>query len=186
LASSSDWDEKYLRGEHAAERPSAILLASARYWGLSPNRTALDLACGAGRNSVYLAAQGWAVEAVDFSGQALRLARETAAASGLAIETSQQDLEAPGWSAGQDRYGLVVATRFLHRPIWGAIRAAVAPGGLLVYETYTIDRLRDGGGPRDPAHLLQPNELLAEIPRLARATLRGRVGRPGYGRPDRA
>ncbi len=170
MASSSDWDEKYRRGEHAGAEPSPILRSSSQYWNVAPNQLALDLACGAGRNAVYLASNGWTVRAVDLSEEALRQSRSLALNVGVTIETSSEDIEAPGWSAGESQYGLIVVARFLHRPLFPAIRKAVAPGGLVVYETYTIDQLaREGdqlaheGGPRNPQYLLQPNELLEKF-----------------------
>lgn len=159
-STSQDWDEKYRRGEHVSTEPSATVTESARYWQLAPNREALDLACGAGRNAVYLAEKGWRVEAIDFSVEALRKTRALAQSRGVEIETSRQDVEAPGFSAGSDRYGLVVVTQFLHRPLFEAIRAAVAPGGLVCYSTYAVGQLEFDGGPRNRKYLLEPNELL--------------------------
>ena len=153
------WDEKYRQGEHVSTAPAAILEASVAHWDGCPNRQALDLACGAGRNAVYLAAKGWRVRAVDFSLEALARTQALAVENGVSVETSREDIEAPGWSAGEALYGLVVVTQFLHRPLFPAIRAAVAPGGLLIYETYTIDQLQLSGGPRNAKYLLDPNEL---------------------------
>ena len=163
MASSSDWDEKYRRGEHAGAEPSPILRSSSQYWNVAPNRLALDLACGAGRNAVYLASNGWTVRAVDLSEEALRQSRSLALNVGVTIETSSEDIEAPGWSAGESQYGLIVVARFLHRPLFPAIRNAVAPGGLVVYETYTVEQLAHAGGPRNPQYLLQTNELLEKF-----------------------
>lgn len=120
----------------------------------------MDLACGAGRNAVYLAANGWQVRAVDFSAEALARTHSLAAENRVSVETSQADIEAPGWSADGAEYGLVVVTQFLHRPLFEALREAVAPGGLLVYQTYTSEQLVLEGGPRNPKFLLKPNELL--------------------------
>jgi len=159
-SSSPNWDEKYRLGQHLSTEPATAATASVRYWELCPNRDALELACGAGRNAVFLAERGWRVKAVDFSSEALARAQELAASRGVALETAQQDIEAPGFSAGSDRYGLAVVTQFLHRPLFDTIRDAVAPGGLICYSTYTVEQLEFEGGPRNRDYLLEPNELL--------------------------
>src|SRR5690606_23725725 len=73
------------------------------------------------------------------------------------------DLESPGAGLGEDAFDLVCVVRFLHRPLFAALRRAVKPGGLIVYRTYTTDHLRFEGGPRDPRFLLEPGELLREF-----------------------
>ncbi|MBI1353495.1 MAG: methyltransferase domain-containing protein [Acidobacteria bacterium] len=160
MASAESWDARYRDGEQAAAGPADILTASSAYWECAPCREALDVACGAGANAVYLAENGWRARAVDFSAEALRGATALAAERGVTIETSCEDLEVPGWRAGEGGYGMVVVTRFLHRPLFPALRDAVAPGGLLVYQAHTVDQLGFAGGPRNPDHLLRPNELL--------------------------
>ena len=58
-----------------------------------------------------------------------------------------------------DRFDVVLGTRYLQRDLWPALRRAVKPGGFLVYETYTVDQLARGCGPRSADHLLHPTEL---------------------------
>jgi SAM-dependent methyltransferase len=130
-----------------------------RFLGLlAPGGEILDLACGSGRHTALLAAHGHPVLAVDRDiGQLGTLA----AAPG--VTTLGADLEGPaGWPLGARRFAGVVVTNYLHRPLLPAIIAAVAPGGLLIYETFALGNERFGR-PRNPDFLLRPGELLAAV-----------------------
>lgn len=114
----------------------------------------LDLATGGGRHARYFAARGHPVEAVD---------RDAAAVAGLAglpgIHTLCADLESGPWPyAGQTFAGIVV-TNYLHRPLFPHLLAALAPGGVLIYETFAAGNEKYGR-PANPDFLLQPGELL--------------------------
>lgn len=115
--------------------------------------TALDLACGRGRHTRLLLARGHRVVAVD---------RDTSAVAGLdgALEVVEVDLEdgRPFPLSGR-RFDGVVVTAYLHRPLLGALVDAVAPGGTLIYETFSVDHARFGR-PSNPDFLLRPGELL--------------------------
>jgi SAM-dependent methyltransferase len=121
-----------------------------------PAGEALDLACGSGRHARLLAALGHAVTAVDRDPQALL------AAAGEGIATLQCDLEAPGaaWPFAAGRFAGVVVTNYLHRPLFGQIAAALAPNGMLIYETFARGN-EVFGKPSNPDFLLSPGELLA-------------------------
>jgi tellurite methyltransferase len=123
-----DWNERYATGE-AADRPPEPLVVRA-VMNREPGR-ALDLACGLGRNSLYLAAQGWHVTAVDYSRVALDIVAERAA-EGLDVRPVVADLEAGGFTIEPDSWDLIVDCCFLHRPIFPAIKAGIRPGGLFV------------------------------------------------------
>ena len=130
-----------------------------RSGGAAPGR-ALDLACGGGRDAVYLALAGYAVEAIDILPDALERARDLARRSGVHVETIQQDLEAsPVLPAA--RYDLVSVFRFLHRPLLPAMRQAIAPGGFVVYETFHRSDAEDGRRALKPSHTLEDGELAA-------------------------
>jgi SAM-dependent methyltransferase len=88
----------------------------------------LDLACGAGRHAVFLAEQGHWVLAVDLDCSRLPV-REN-------IEPLQVDLEGPDWPLAGRQFDAVVVTNYLYRPHFDALLALVAPGGLLIYETF--------------------------------------------------
>lgn len=114
----------------------------------------LDLACGSGRHARHLAALGLNVEAVDRDAHALDVLAATPG-----IRTTCADLEAGPWPYADRQFDGVVVTNYLHRPLWPAIAAMLAPGGVLIYETFRIGNA-SYGKPSSPAFLLQPGELL--------------------------
>jgi SAM-dependent methyltransferase len=127
----------------------------ARWAGLiPPGRPVLDLACGNGRHAVYLAGLGHPVVAVDIDPT---LSAQARAVTG--IEWMQADLEADPWPCASSRFGAVVVTNYLHRPLFHALLESLEPGGLLIYETFALGQARYGR-PRNPLHLLLPGELL--------------------------
>ena len=136
----------------AGDNPSVWV---ARWAGLIPPGEALDLACGGGRHARLLAARGHAVVAVDRDPAAL------AQAAGPGIATLQCDLEGEGaaWPFAPGRFAGIVVTNYLHRPLFAHLAAALAPGGILVYETFAQGNERFGK-PSNPAFLLAPGELL--------------------------
>ena len=159
MKTAAQWDERFRQGSHDEADPDPFLVRSADAWDLLEGREAADIACGAGRNAAFLAESGFPVTAVDFSAEALRLAQARAAS----IRPLQLDLESLGLDLGENVFDLACVFRFLHRPLFPALRRAVKPGGLLVYHTYTTDQLQFEGGPRDPRHLLEPGELLRQF-----------------------
>jgi len=124
----------------------------------APAPRALDLACGRGRNAIWLSAAGYETEAVDRDDEALSDLRHQATELGLTVDARTVDLERPGASLGEARYDLIVVTRYLHRPLFPAIRDALRPDGVLVYETFTAAQA-SRGRPSNPAFLLQAGEL---------------------------
>ncbi len=115
---------------------------------------ALDLACGRGRHALLLAERGYRVDAVDFALPALVALRRTAAARGLLVDCLAADVTS--WPIPAARYALVVVVSFLERALLPRIRQAVAPGGVLLYETH----LRaDDASPMRPEFQLAPGEL---------------------------
>jgi len=120
---------------------------------LAPGMTALDLACGSGRHLRWLAAQGLRVTGVDRDAEALAPLRA------LDADIIEADIESGPWPLGERRFDLVLVTNYLWRPLLPAITAAVAPGGLLIYETFGAGNAAFGR-PRNPDFLLAPGELL--------------------------
>ena len=114
--------------------------------------TALDLACGSGRHVRALAAAGMKVTAVDRDAEAL------APLSNIA-ELIVADIECKTWPLEGRTFDLVLVTNYLWRPLLPLIKAAVAPGGWLIYETFA-DGHQTIGRPARPDFLLQPGELL--------------------------
>jgi SAM-dependent methyltransferase len=127
----------------------------ARWARLIPQGQALDLACGTGRHARLLASLGHAVIALDRDAQAL------AAAAGEGIATFLHELEAPGatWPFAPGSLAGIVVTNYLHRPLFGQIAAALAPDGVLIYETFARGN-EIFGKPSNPDFLLHPGELL--------------------------
>ena len=130
-----------------------------------PRGRALDLAAGAGREAVTLALGGWSVEAWDNDETALGRARALATRNGVRITTHLADLESPGVSLPSSAFEVVMVFRFLHRPLFPAISAALAPGGMLVYETFRRGQERFGR-PKHPRFLLDDGELAESFPGL--------------------
>jgi SAM-dependent methyltransferase len=122
----------------------------------------LDLACGSGRNAVYLAGLGHAVDALDIDLGASEAVRATPGVRWRAV-----DLEDGGAHLERAAYQGIVVSNYLHRPLFPDILAALAPGGVLIYETFAHGQ-QAFGRPRNPAHLLMPGELLE----MARGHLR--------------
>jgi len=125
---------------------------------------ALDVAAGRGRNSLFLASVGFAVDAVDRDEQALAELMAAARTRGLdGITTRTMDLEGDphaGQALGVDRYDVIVTFLYLHRPLFPALLVALKPGGLLIYETFLIDNHLRYGHPRRKEFCLEHNELL--------------------------
>ncbi|MBX9633362.1 MAG: class I SAM-dependent methyltransferase [Magnetospirillum sp.] len=118
---------------------------------VSPGGDVLDLACGGGRHSRLFLAHGHAVTAVD---------RQTASTDAPGAELIAADLEdGSPWPLPGRNFAGVVVTNYLWRPLFPAILAALAPGGVLIYETFAQGNERFGS-PRNPDFLLGRGELL--------------------------
>ncbi|BBO84127.1 SAM-dependent methyltransferase [Desulfosarcina ovata subsp. sediminis] len=137
------WDEKY-RKDPGAATPAAIL---EKFWHLAPLGNAVDIACGNGRNSIFLAEKGFAVDAVDISTVA------TAKLTGRHPNIHVHCLDLDTWQMPEDCYTLVVNFRFLDRRLFPMILKGLKPGGVLIFESFI-------GKEKDVAFCLQPNELL--------------------------
>jgi SAM-dependent methyltransferase len=139
--------------QHGGLEPSPWVQRFAR---LVPPGEVLDLACGSGRHARLIAALGHPVLALDRDPAALGLA------AGPGITTMQYDLEAQGsaWPFAPGRFAGIVVTNYLHRALLPDLAAALAPNGVLIYETFAIGN-EAFGKPSNPAFLLQPGELLA-------------------------
>ncbi len=147
------WNERY-REKREAQPPSPFL---AQLDAVLPRRgRALDAGGGAGRNAIWLARRGLAVTLADVSDVALAQAAEAARAAGLPLETVRVDLEDAPPPAGP--WDLVLCTYFLHRPLYPALAAALAPGGLLVVAHATRTNLERHPRP-GPDHVLEDGEL---------------------------
>jgi tellurite methyltransferase len=122
-----NWDEHYADAANVESAPEPLLVQVA---DLVHAGKALDLACGSGRNALYLAGLGWRVTAVDRSANGLRRLRERAA--GLHIEICQADLERGEFSIVPDSYDLICDVLYLERSLFGSIRNGIRPGGIFL------------------------------------------------------
>jgi SAM-dependent methyltransferase len=142
--------------------------------GLPRTARVLCLAEGEGRNAVFLATHGWRVTGIDSSRTALEKAAALGQQHGVSVHWAtephrespsrlprlwlvESDLE--GYALPDARLELIVCFYYLQRSLFPAIRRALRPGGMIVYETYTVEHLAFTMGPRNPEHLLRPREL---------------------------
>ena len=130
---------------------------------LTPQRTefaprALDVAMGRGRHAVPLALAGFDTFGVDVRDDAVREARLAAQGAGVRIRAWCADLTQHPLPCAH--FDLIVVTRYLQRDLFPALRVAVRPGGVVLYETFTTAQRALGWGPASPDHLLEPGELL--------------------------
>jgi tellurite methyltransferase len=177
-ASASDWDAKYLA---AAEEPSAEPAEFVReLLPLLPLGPALDLACGAGRHTLLLASRQQPVTAVDSSTVALEMLERRAQSSQYGVSRIERAAQVAHrqhgiqiWQADLEEvklpsqaFSLVVCVNYLQRSLFAQIERALAPGGVLLFETFTIVQLEFAGGPRNRNYLLESGELRAAFPAL--------------------
>ena len=163
-----DWDERYAQpGLVWSAKPNRFLVAEVS--DLPPGR-ALDLACGEGQNSVWLASLGWKVIAVDFSSVAISKGRERAARENADVEFVCADLlELEPESSAFD----LVVVLYLHidrdgrRLVLERAARALAPGGTFLLVGHDLLNATEGvGGPSDTSLLATPEEIAAELPGL--------------------
>jgi tellurite methyltransferase len=155
-ADREKWNKRYREGAYAERsHPSALL---EEWAGIIPPGRALDLACGAGRNALFLAGLGFAVDAIDISGDALLRARETAQRAALKLNWIEHDLDEP--LPLDARYQLILVVRYVNLPLIQRLAASLAPGGFLVCEEHLVTEA-DVVGPTNPAFRVAPGDLLA-------------------------
>lgn len=118
----------------------------------------LDVAAGRGRHALLLAAAGWHVTAVDRDADMMSALDRVARRFAWPVTVELRDLETGAVDFGTSRYGVVLVVNYLHRPLFPALVEALAPGGVLVYETFTRAQAARGK-PTNPAFLLESGEL---------------------------
>jgi len=141
-----------MTGQILIEPPSPWIV---KYAPLIPkNGRVLDLACGNGRHAIWLAKQGYQVDALDRDAQALANMARMDNINALIV-----DLEAGDWPDSGLRYDGIIVSRYLYRPLLARLAELLYPGGILIYETFMAGNERYGK-PSNPDFLLLPNELL--------------------------
>jgi tellurite methyltransferase len=177
------WEGRYRSGESGKEESPTILLVETAQ--SLARGTAIDLACGAGRNALYLAERGWKVTAVDGSDTAIRLVQQRAAARRLHVTTQVADLTAPTFTLLPETFDLILVAYYLQRDLFAKVKISVRPRGVVVAiahtpepgEAWTEKRARSGelrgffdgwevlwdyeGPSRDPAHRRPVAEIVA-------------------------
>lgn len=148
-----DWDEHYREEANLNFAPEPLLVLAA---DVLPAGDALDLACGAGRNALYLAGLGWRVTAVDRSQAALDRLRERAVLGG-SIKVQNADLERGEFAIPPDSYDLICDILYLQRDLFQPIREGVRPGGV-----FAGAMLLAGPGHESPFRV-RPGELKMEF-----------------------
>jgi SAM-dependent methyltransferase len=163
--SREHWDERYGTEELIWKAdPNRFLVEELQ--ALAPGR-ALDVACGEGRNAVWLASKGWHVTGVDFSRAGLAKAQRLATDRG--VEVAWVEADVVEWQPPSASFDVVVVM-YLHLPAeqrrkaLARAAAALAPGGILLVVGHDVSNLLKGtGGPQDPAVLFGPEEIVEDL-----------------------
>ncbi len=119
---------------------------------------AIDIACGTGRNAIWLAELGLTTYGVDRDEEAVRQANEMAVQRGLPLRAELVDLERGDPPIDAVAFDVVLVVHYLHRPLFPWLLGALRPGGMLIYETFTRAQAARGK-PTNPAFLLEVGEL---------------------------
>lgn len=183
------WDERYRSRARTTEdfssEPTPLLAETV---AALPAGKALDLACGTGRNAIWLASRGWQVTAVEGSSVAIHILQNTAAQRGVTVATCIANLETHEYPIKLSTWDVVAICYYLQRDLFEPAKRGVVPGGLLISivhitesgEEPTAHRLRPGelaqyfndweilryreGAPRDAAHRRPVAEIVARRP----------------------
>ena len=142
------WNQRY-REDMGNPVPSRLV---ARYYADAPPGNALDIACGNGRNSIFLAEKGFQVDAVDISDVAIaRLKAQHPHINALCRDLDQ-------WHIPSRRYGLIINIRFLERRLFSRIETGLTHGGLLIFQSFV--------GAPGASYCLEKGELRDIFPSL--------------------
>ncbi len=151
------WDKRYGTETYIFGKEPVEFLKE--HVDILPRGKALDIAMGEGRNAVFLAKNGFDVDGCDISELAVKKAQELTSENGVTIHTFIADLE--NYKLPKDTYDVIACFYYLQRDLIPQMKEALKPGGMIIYETYTIEnRERGFEGPKNEAYLLKPNELL--------------------------
>ena len=174
----AEWDRRHREAANGAGPDPASFVRE--LLPLLPQGPALDVACGTGRHTLLLAGRHQHVTAIDGSAVALEIVAERARAAnhpvrrvkdlrGIAtarpeIDLVQADLEQTALPVGA--FAVILCVHYLQRSLFAHMEQALAPGGVLLFETFTRAQLAFEGGPKNPEYLLEPGELRRAFPSL--------------------
>lgn len=139
----------------------------------------LDLACGQGRNGLFLSQQGFDLCFLDRNAESLATVKTALSATGQTADIIHADLEQPpGYSLVDESYSAIIVFRYLHRALFDDIKRALKPGGILIYETFTREQAALGR-PKNPDFLLEQDELSSVFNEFEQISyFEGEVGNP--------
>lgn len=153
------WEKRWREREGDPDLPEPWLVENARQL---PEGPVLDVAAGAGRNALWLAARGFAVTAVDISPTALEQLSRAARGRRVEVATRCADLDDPVALDGLGRFTGLVVVRYKPSPAqWARLVERLAPGGRVLLCSFGRERARAGGF--DPAFCLEEAELRATL-----------------------
>jgi len=155
------WNDAYQDADISSAKPAQVLVENLHL--LPQKGHALDLACGRAGNAILLAKYGFNVDAVDISPIVLKSVDEFVAQQSLSVYCKCRDVEKEGLLKKQ--YDVVVVSYFLNRALFPQIIRALRPNGLLLYETWSQQKI-DDTGPKNPDFRLKSGELLDLTPTL--------------------
>lgn len=149
------WDRRYGEGDYRPRSwPSPFLEA---WVPQLPRGRALDLACGTGRNSLFLASAGFEVDAVDISSVAVERGRSEAIRRGIDVAWNVADLDT--LDLPSETYDVITVIRYMNRRLWARLSDALTADGFLLIEHH-MKTAAEVGGPGGPEFRLEPQELL--------------------------
>ena len=151
------WNKRFgKKGFALGKEPNPFLK---KHIHLLPRGKALDIAAGEGRNAIYLAQNGFDVDAMDISEKGLKKAQKLAREKGVKINTFLVDLDQ--YQIEKERYDLVANFYFLKRRLIPRIKKGLKKGGKVIFETYILEHRTLGvEGPKQAKYFLKPNEPL--------------------------
>ncbi len=153
------WNNRYNTGEYIYGKEPLKFLKEKL--DILVKGKALVLAMGEGRNAVFLAGNGFDVDGCDISEKAIEKTKLFARESGVTLNAFVADLEE--YKISSDKYDLITCFYYTQRDLIPQIKEGLKKGGMVMFETYSIDQLKygkDAPGPKNPAYLLKHNELL--------------------------
>lgn len=156
MSDRASWTTRHQERDESPPPSPFVVDALSRLGPPHGDARAIDVACGRGRHALLLARTGYAVLGVDWAVPALRSLRKKACHERLPVACLATDVST--WSPPEDRYTVVLSTNYLDRRCFERLRRAVAPGGVLLLETF-LDGQQHYGHPTNPDYLLRPGEL---------------------------
>ncbi|MDY6780353.1 MAG: class I SAM-dependent methyltransferase [Halobacteria archaeon] len=153
------WNRKY--SEDDFEMPDDPVPALERYIEQAPGEKAVDIATGTGRNAVFLAENGYDVDAIDISDKALTIARRNAEKRGVGRKIDWERSDIDGYTFPKEKYGILTMSFYYNMNRFSEFKQAVAPGGYFIYKHHLkVDAPSEYSGPSDNSVRLSPNEVL--------------------------